>query len=194
MDCNNFVTNFDQFLLFGFAYSYLNKVITFSRNKISCNTSTSGKLPNNKIIGRTNKNFYLRFEFRYKSTHLSCFWYNYNFINIHIKNCWNSSLCYRFSSTVWSWTVQFQIIKLLSKIYSFFEWFSKSMHLPPYISNILMKNSTPYLLPEILNISLIAYFVIALTVNVLPDPVYPYAKHVTIPFWKMTGNRSLIEN
>jgi hypothetical protein len=68
------------------------------------------------------------------------------------------------------------------------------MHLPPYISNILMKNSTPYLLPEILNISLIAYFVIALTVNVLPDPVYPYAKHVTIPFWKMTGNRSLIEN
>jgi len=36
--------------------------------------------------------------------------------------------------------------------------------------------------------------VIALTVNVLPEPVYPYAKHVTIPFSKILGKRSRIEN
>ena len=120
MDSNNFVTHFDQFLFFSFAYGDLNEVITFTRNQISCYTSTSGKLPNNKIIRRTHKNFYLRFEFRYKSSHLSCFWYNYNFIYIHIKHSWNSSLCYRFGGTVRCWTVQFQIIKLLSKIYRFF--------------------------------------------------------------------------
>jgi hypothetical protein len=42
--------------------------------------------------------------------------------------------------------------------------------------------------------SLMAYLVIALTVKVFPDPVYPYAKHVTIPFSKILGSKSLIEN
>jgi len=59
---------------------------------------------------------------------------------------------------------------------------------------MLIKNSIPCLFAAILNISLIAYLVIALTVNVFPEPVYPYAKQVTIPFWNITGNRSLIEN
>ena len=57
-----------------------------------------------------------------------------------------------------------------------------------------MKNSMPCILPESLNKSLIAYLVIALTVKVLPDPVYPYAKQVTMPFSKILGNKSLIEN
>ena len=41
--------------------------------------------------------------------------------------------------------------------------------------------------------SLIAYFVTEDTVNVLPDPVYPYAKHVTIPSLNKPGSKSLIE-
>jgi hypothetical protein len=36
--------------------------------------------------------------------------------------------------------------------------------------------------------------VIALTVKVLPEPVYPYAKQVTIPLSKILGIKSLIEN
>ena len=119
MDSNDFVSYLDKFLFFSFAYGDLDEVITFTRNQISCNTSTSGQLPNNKIIRRTNKNFAVWLEFGNESTHLSCFWYDYNFIYIHIKHSWNSCLCYRLSSSVWSWTVQFQIIKLLSEIYRF---------------------------------------------------------------------------
>jgi len=119
MDSNDFVSYFDKFLFFGFAYGDLDEVIAFTWNQISCNTSTSGQLPNNKIIRRTDKNFTVWLELRNESAHLSSFWYDYNFINIHIKHCWNSSLCYRFSCSVWCWTVQFQIIKLLSEIYCF---------------------------------------------------------------------------
>ena len=35
--------------------------------------------------------------------------------------------------------------------------------------------------------------VMALTVKVFPDPVWPYAKHVTIPFSNIPGSKSRIE-
>ena len=73
MDSDNFVSYFDKFLFFSFAYGNLNKIITFCLNQISCNTSTSGQLPNNKIIRRTDKNFTVWLELRNESAHLSSF-------------------------------------------------------------------------------------------------------------------------
>ena len=39
--------------------------------------------------------------------------------------------------------------------------------------------------------SLMAYLVIALTVKVFPDPVYPYAKHVVLVPLKVSDTRGL---